>query len=149
MITLRRLHVDKMAAAKHKFALINMLETFLVAWVCTEFRSSNLIMVPRCPLWEMQYSLRRHMWSSSAIRRDVPDNFGWRIIYSGSDLLTDLNVDYRDPLSGELRCKGSLKNFENGNCDFEIVNNDKGYKGNLELHWPCARCALVCHYVVI
>lgn len=64
-------------------------------------------------------------------------------------MLTDLNEDYRDPLSGELRCKGSLKNFENGNCDFEIVNNDKGYKGNLELYWPCARCALVCHYVVI
>ncbi|KAG8252307.1 hypothetical protein J6590_060600 [Homalodisca vitripennis] len=34
-----------------------------------------------------------------------------RSVYSGSDLLSDLNQDDINPLSRELRCDGSVKNF--------------------------------------
>ncbi|KAG8301320.1 hypothetical protein J6590_056007 [Homalodisca vitripennis] len=34
-----------------------------------------------------------------------------RSVYSGSDMLNDLQEDDIDPLSGELRCDGSIKNF--------------------------------------
>lgn len=45
-----------------------------------------------------------------------------RARYSGSDLLNDLNRDDTDPLTGELRCDGSIKNFlRMSSDDFESL----------------------------
>lgn len=45
-----------------------------------------------------------------------------RAKYCGSDLLRDLNRDDLDPLSGELRCDGSFKNFlRMSSSDFEFL----------------------------
>lgn len=45
-----------------------------------------------------------------------------RARYSGSDLLNDLNRDDTDPLTGELRCDGSIKNFlRMSSNDFECL----------------------------
>lgn len=46
---------------------------------------------------------RRRFWVKPSLRA--------RTVYSGRDLLNDLQEDDRDPLSGELRCDGSVKNF--------------------------------------
>ncbi|KAG8256283.1 hypothetical protein J6590_072188 [Homalodisca vitripennis] len=43
-----------------------------------------------------------------------------RSVYSGSDMLNDLQEDDIDPLSDELRCDGSIKNFlRMASSDFE------------------------------
>ncbi|KAG8257698.1 hypothetical protein J6590_043979 [Homalodisca vitripennis] len=45
-----------------------------------------------------------------------------RARYSGSDLLSDLNRDDTDPLTGELRCDGSIKNcLRMSSNDFECL----------------------------
>lgn len=49
--------------------------------------------------------------------------------YSGCDLLADLNRDARGPLSGELRCDGSVKNFlRMTSCDFEYMYSTISHK---------------------
>lgn len=49
--------------------------------------------------------------------------------YSGSDLLADLRKDDIDPLSGELRCDGSIKNFlRMTSSDFEFLITMMGHK---------------------
>lgn len=52
-----------------------------------------------------------------------------RTLYSGSDMLNDLQEDDRDPLSGELRCDGSIKNFlRMTSCDVEWLIGMVGHR---------------------
>lgn len=49
--------------------------------------------------------------------------------YSGSDMIADLQKDDVDPLSGELRCDGSIKNFlRMTSSDFEYLISMIGHK---------------------
>lgn len=49
--------------------------------------------------------------------------------YSGTDLLTDLARDDIDPLTGDIKCDGSFKNFlRMASSDFEYLINEIGHK---------------------
>lgn len=64
---------------------------------------------------------RRRYWVKPSLRA--------RTVYSGSDMLNDLQEDDRDPLSGELRCDGSIKNFlRMTSCDFEWLIGQLGHR---------------------
>ncbi|XP_074030027.1 uncharacterized protein [Leptinotarsa decemlineata] len=66
---------------------------------------------------------RRHRryWVKQSLRA--------RTVYSGSDMLNDLQEDDRDPLSGELRCDGSIKNFlRMTSCDVEWLIGQLGHR---------------------
>lgn len=63
----------------------------------------------------------RRFWVKPSLRA--------RARYSGSDMLQDLQEDDVDPLSGELRCDGSFKNFlRMTSCDFEYLVQILGHR---------------------
>ncbi|XP_074026325.1 uncharacterized protein [Leptinotarsa decemlineata] len=64
---------------------------------------------------------RRRYW--------VKPSFRARTVYSGSDMLNDLQEDDRDPLSGELWCDRSIKNFlRMTSCDVEWLIGQLGHR---------------------
>lgn len=72
-------------------------------------------------LAEQEQRRPRRYWVKPSLRA--------RSVYSGSDMLRDLQEDDEDLLTGELRCDGSVKNFLRiTSCDFENLIQMVGHK---------------------